>query len=193
MRNPIILLTTLSFVLASPCAPAQHPGFSTGMPGPKLMVLMLPEAKKELKLTKEQDKKLDTMVQNLKPDFAGLTPGKSLFDGIDREIGTILDEKQHARLVELWIQREGAFVLLLDEIADRLELAADQKSKLSEIAGAYSGKLMEAMQKGLRSRADVKKIQDMQAEHEKQMIALLTEAQAAKFEQMKGKKFTFKY
>lgn len=163
------------------------------MPGPKLMVLMLPEAKKELKLTKEQDKKLDTMVQNLKPDFAGLTPGKSLFDGIDREIGTILDEKQHARLVELWIQREGAFVLLLDEIADRLELAADQKSKLSEIAGAYSGKLMEAMQKGLRSRADVKKIQDMQAEHEKQMIALLTEAQAAKFEQMKGKKFTFKY
>lgn len=187
------VLTALAAVTLSAAGHAQ--GFNMGMPMPKLGVLMQPDVKKELKITKDQEKKLKEITQKMSANPGTPSPGapgSGMFGGIDKDLPELLTPDQMKRLNELWIQHEGAFVLNLEEISKPLEITDDQKSKISEAVAAYNDKLMEAMQRGIRSKGDVNKIKAFQAEAEKAILAVLTEAQSKKFTEMQGKKFKFK-
>lgn len=193
MTRTATMLSLLTLIATLPAA-MQNQGFNMGFLGSKFIIATTPDSKKELKITKEQDKKLQELLKGGPTGgFGGQAMGSGeMFAPFDKELPTILDTDQMKRLTELWIQREGPLVLSADEVAKPLELSDEQRAAIRSFYDAYIEKMGAQMEKGISSRGDINKIKKQQAEAEKAVLAVLTPDQAAKFEAMKGKKFKFK-
>jgi hypothetical protein len=192
-RFPVVVL---ALALSTVQAQAQIPGINLGFTKPKITVLMLPEVKEELKLTKQQDKAVQASLKS-KQGGLGSTPisgfgGQGIMGALDSDLPSILTPEQLTRLNELWIQHEGAVVLEIEEIAKALKLTEDQRGKIEDLVKQFRHTQLEMMRGGLGSQGDMKKIETLQAETDKKILAVLTEAQLKMFGEMQGKTFKFK-
>lgn len=177
-------------VVAFVSAPAQ---MGLGMEMPKMMTLMLPEVKKELKITKDQDKQLNQSMKEMqKNPSAMMGSGETLMDGVDKDLEAILSPEQYSRLVELWIQHEGPIVLHRKSLRTKLEVSEEQGEKLDAAHVEMQQAVQAIMMKGIRSKGDANKLKAVQDDFGKKALAILTPAQAEKFTAMQGKPFKFK-
>ena len=110
----------------------------------------------------------------------------------ESKLGEILDPIQMDRLVGLFIQRDGARTLNSKIISTRLEITGDQKVKIAdqeEIAGEEMRSLYGG---GGGGGGDMReKMDKMRKDSEEKITGLLTAAQKAKMEELKGAKFEF--
>ena len=162
-----------------------------GGPSAKSTVAIMPDVQKELKMTRDQKKQLQDAMMHLSPDTIQMTGDmSSINDATDAKALASLDADQLARLDELWIQYNGAKVLTLKSIADKLVLTADQSSKIKDIWDTYSQVLMDGMQHA-RSQGAVNALKKKKQEANDAALALLTPDQAKSFAAMQGKPFKF--
>ena len=166
---------------------------------------------KELELTDDQKSSVQKFQQdmmaemgNMRGQFQGMSPEDiqakmaEIAKDHRKKIADILLQPQMDRLDEIslqWGMQQGAAgTLSRDDIAAKLTLTDDQKSKLKDIGDEAQAKVMELFSGGPpaddQERQDrMKKMQDFGTEQKDKSLAVLTDEQKSKLEKMEGKKF----
>jgi Spy/CpxP family protein refolding chaperone len=212
------LLAAAVLTLSTADVTAQDQGraraFRTGgeSPNDPTYLLASESVQKELSLTDSQK----TSIQKLRDAESGAHPFLRGLIGLSQDeiqkkleqhakenrdrVSKILTPQQTARLNEINIQVAGVAALSFDDVAEKLELTAEQKEKLANLAdearhkqtelnAANNGQSLDDV-KRTRAREDYKqKLNEVTAERKNQAIALLTDEQQAAFKKLQGKKF----
>ncbi len=157
----------------------------------KMMLLQLPEVKKEIKLTKDEDKQIQELMKQVQADpmsMAGSIDLHYMTKGIDAKAVQILQDDQKSRLEEIWYQANGLFALSEDEAAVPLGLSQEVRTKIGEISTDHDKKSMDLM---MNARSNMHGLQKALDANDKQAIdaitALLTPQQIEKWKTMQGK------
>lgn len=189
------------------------PGFggAGGFGGPT-MLLAIPEVQAELGLSDEQKAQLETLSNDTREAMRGTFGGgnfremtqeqreqafaaaREKMEAVRKEaeakLDKILTDKQQERLEQLRLQREGLMALARPEVVSALGLTAEQQEKIAKIREELRPQRPEGgadqdraeMFRQMRERGE-----KMQAD----IMAVLTDAQKAKLEEMKGAAFEF--
>ncbi len=186
-------------------------GFGGGGP---LALLRMEEVQKELELTDEQKSEIQKLAesqrgqrgqggdrqnfQNLSQEerqqrFAQLREQAEARAKETREkLAEILLPHQSERLDQLVIQQQGINALNNPEVQAKLELTDDQKEKLRQVPQELREQLFQGGGRGEGdAQARREQFEKFRTEMESKMLAVLTDAQKQKFEELKGKKFDF--
>jgi Spy/CpxP family protein refolding chaperone len=169
---------------------------------PAVTLAQLEEVEKELKLTDEQQQKAEALNeelnnarreawQNAAGDFEKVREDVSkLYRDFTAKFNAGLEEPQQKRLEEIFIQVNGPIVLTIETIADELMLSDDQKTKLEAAAADSRSQAFDSFQDFQNMSEDerAKKVQDLIGSRDKSLLAVLSDEQKEKFEQMKGEK-----
>ncbi len=221
MQRSFTALLTAALVLASGLSVmaqppggrggGRGPGFGGGFGGNSFLIGM-EAVQKELAVTDAQKEKITKMQEEARAAFQG---GGNFRDMSDEEraklrtqmeerakkteetIKSMLDEKQYARLNELSLQQAGVMALSRPDVAEKLKLADDQKTKIRELAeanrpGAGGGR--GGFNPNATQEERQKAMEEARARREKfntDVLAVLTADQKKSFEDMQGKKFEF--
>lgn len=199
IRSIVVILLVATSVAAQPRQWRGPGSFGRrGMMADSLTFLTgIPEVQKELELSTEQQELLQALQADFRDQLFGLGRGgdgesrERLREGIrksgDELVTTVLEAKQTQRLSQIRLQREGIRALVRTEIVKSLEISDAQLEKIREING--SGSRGEENRRGDNPadrgpRTDPKVLAE-------QVLALLTDHQKAKWEELKGPEFTF--
>lgn len=81
-------------------------------------------------------------------------------------------------------------MLTVEAVADELMLSEEQKQKLAEAADDSRAEVFDSFQdlQNMTEEERAKKIQELVESRDKSLLAVLTDEQKEKFEQMKGEK-----
>ena len=158
------------------------------------MIAMMPEAKKELKLTKDQEKKMNQAVNEMGDSANGgaLPAGFDMMNpmaSLDPKLDDILDETQKKRMEEMFLWVNGGYALLDAKVATALELTDEQKAAAKALESERKKEMMSLLAAGASGYKSIKKNAE---ECGVKLLALLTPDQAKKFEELKGKQFKFR-
>ncbi|MEX2244337.1 MAG: hypothetical protein WD716_10895 [Fimbriimonadaceae bacterium] len=178
-------------ILAAAVCPAQRS--MTGATS-RLMLVMSPDVKKEIKVTKAQDKQIQEAMKVLQQEMQAGTRPIDLSDpmgSMDVDLTPILDDAQRARLEELYLQANTGYALSDPKVAAALELTDDQKQKVKTSKTEAAKQLLTLLSEA-RSASAMKAAKKKQEELGVAMLDVLTAEQRAKFEALKGKEFKFK-
>lgn len=187
-------------------------GFGRGMGGGMMggaMLLNRADVQKELNLTDEQKTKLQATRAAMREEMQGqmanlrdMTPEEQqkkmaeLQANVDKKIAAILTAEQYKRYKELALQQEGGRALLRADLQKELGISAAQKTRLEGVE-RDSQRERQMLMQGIRDasaderQAMLQKLQKMTTDTDAKYVAVLTDVQKSKFEQMKGKKFEF--
>ncbi len=222
MQRSWAVMLTAAVVLASGVSVMAQPpqgrggggrGMGGGFGGSAFLVAM-EAVQKELAVTDAQKEKLTKLREEAMAGLGG-GGGANFRDMSDEDraklrtqmeerakkteesLKSILDEKQAARLNELVIQQAGVAALGRPEVAAKLNLTDEQKTKLREQAEASRGQGGPG-RGGFNPNASQeerqKAMEEARARREKttaDAMAVLTSEQKKTFEDMQGKKFEF--
>lgn len=169
----------------------------------------LPEVQAELKLNDEQKKLASEHLAKLREKQASLAPGGGGGGGggamqaaraemlkmgaeMDTAFAAKLDDAQKSRMNGLIAQVNGAAALMDASIAKELEITEAQAGKLKAANDANQTARREATQSAQDKSPEERTaaMTKLTAEHNKSLMALLTEAQTKKLETLKGAPLT---
>ncbi len=182
-------------------------------------LLTIKEVRDELKMDEEQTKEMEAFTKELREEmqtqFAGFGGGRGGPGGpggggaapdmtkinealasmqlkSESKLEKILDPVQMDRLVGLFIQRDGARTLNSKIISTRLEITEDQKAKIADQEKIAGEEMRSLYGGGGGGGGDMReKMDKMRKDSEEKITGLLTAAQKAKMEELKGAKFEF--
>lgn len=200
MKRFHVMVAVVALVGMTITAEAQRQSGLIPYFGPRSLerLLTISSVQNELNLTAEQKEELEALrdrgvhrIVNL--PYLSREEQQQKFQEVGKPFKAVLDEKQQIRLEELHIQHDGAFVLALAEIAEKVGLEQAQKEKIKKILDDAS---IEQGNRPLTSDQElVKKYFAEARERGKkakvEILAVLTTAQKETFEKMQGAKFTF--
>lgn len=178
-----------------------------------LMLMSSEPVQKELGLSEDQAKAINTIATQMRTDAMEIMSGLQDLTPEEREqelpnvmemvtekavdlqkkVDEILDDKQTTRMGELSLQRRGVDALSDAKVVDALKLTDDQKKELATIQDEAGAKQEEIIKEGLGGDRNAlrEKIQALQKETGDKALTVLTDAQRDGFEKMKGAKFDF--
>ena len=178
-------------LLAAAICPAQRSMIGATS---RLMLTMSPDVKKELKVTKDQDKKIQEAMKVMQAELQSGSRQIDLSDpmgSMDLDLTPILDPAQRTRLEELYLQANSGYALADPKVAAALALTDEQKEKAATAKSEATTELMKLMGE-MRSNSAVKALKKRQLELGDKMLEILTAEQKTKLETLKGKPFKFK-
>jgi Spy/CpxP family protein refolding chaperone len=111
------------------------------------------------------------------------------------KVEEILLPNQVKRIKEIILQQQGIRALSNPEVIAELEITDDQKAQFEKVgqenreAMQKLGEEMQAAGESVDREAMGQKFQELRETNEKNMLAVLTDAQKSEFETMKGEKF----
>ncbi len=185
-----IIAPAFLLLLAAVC-PAQRS--MTGATS-RLMLVMTPDVKKEIKVTKDQDKKIQEAIKAMQAEVQAGTRPMDLSDpmgSFDLDFTPILDDAQRMRLEELFIQANSGYALIDPKVAVALGLTNEQKQSVKTAKTEALTELMKLMGE-MRSASAMKALKKRHEEIGVKMLDILTADQKTKLETLKGKPFKFK-
>ena len=204
IRMPVIVVLLLLATIAQAQPPGRPRGrgrFGRGGPSSPLAFLVsMAEVQKELKIDTVQEKLLDALLDDLREQRGAFRGGFNGPPG-DREaqfqeyrrhtqklnrqgedlLATIFEPEQRARFNQIRIQYEGVRALDRDEVTQVLGLTDTQLQVIREI------RERDELPDGSRDREVRRPGQQREAD----MLAVFTEEQKKKWEDMQGKAFAF--
>jgi Spy/CpxP family protein refolding chaperone len=210
----LTMATCLTACLVASTSSAQPAGgrFGRGMgfPGGERMMLLANEkVQQELELVDEQKQQIKEISDNLRTELQGAFAGGQDLSQEEREkrrtqvrektqeaskkLDELLLPHQTERLKQIVLQVQGPRALADEEVAQTLNLSEEQKKQLTSIQEETQRQMRELFragggQDGDRQAAFAKVREAQQAASEK-MLAVLTDEQRTKFEEMKGEAF----
>jgi hypothetical protein len=176
--------------LAAVCLAQRSPTGTTS----RTMLAMMPDVKKELKVTKGQDKQIIAAMKEMEQRAQNGQLSLDLSDpmaSFDVDMGPILDDAQEQRLEGLYAQYNGGFALADAKFVSALAINEETLAKVKAIKSTAARELPQMLMNA-RSASAAKEADKKREEFSIQMLALLSDEQKAKFEAMKGKPFKFK-
>lgn len=155
-------------------------------------LLRAKEVQEALKLTDEQKEKItkinDDASEAMREAFQD--GGREKIAEITKEtsakVNEVLDDGQEKRLMGIMIQVNPVAALMDPSVAKELNITDDQKTKMREAAAGFRDKFGEL--RDLSREERTKKMEEIQAEVSKAVLAELTSDQQAQLEKLKGEK-----
>jgi hypothetical protein len=198
----ILSASLLSLLLGGSTAMAQRGG---GTPmGPqqftRFQLATLPEVQSELSLDESLKKSATEMLEKMREEQrslnqegggdrqAAMAKVNELRKTLNQEFTSKLSEEQKGRLTGIMVQVAGVAALMDTEVQSLLAITAEQKKELSEA----QAKNREASREAMRGARDLspeernEKMAKLRAEADKVIMAVLTDDQKAKLEEVKG-------
>ena len=197
-----ILLLASAVLSQPPGGPGRGFGGPGGFQATPRTLLAIAEVCKELGISDDQKKQIDHLLAEVQrqmqasfgrmnfEDLQKLSPeerqkrfeearktSEEAGRKADEKLEAILNAKQRARLSQLRIQREGLAAFNRPEIVRQLGLTDDQRDKLRRIQEQSFGPFAGGPQTQVKALADAR--------------AVLTDAQKAQWDELKGKEFKF--
>lgn len=211
MKKTLKTLAVTAFLVVSALSMAQGRGGGMRMMGGGGMTMLLgrDDVKAEIKLTDDQSSKLDAQRQAMMEDMrarmqngggggdreAMMKEFQEAAKKAEKEALAVLDDKQRARLKELWIQHEGNNVIGNEEIQKDLGMTNDQKAKVKSLQESSRQAMSEIFQKMQNNEIDRSEIRPLMEKNQKAMAEelgkILTADQTAKLKTMGGAPFKF--
>ncbi len=175
-------------------------------------LLNMPSVQKELELVDDQKAKIteanEKMMASMRDLFSGMQPmqdmsaeerqkameemGKKMQpiqDELKKAVEGILLPNQVKRLKEIALQVSGTSALSDKQIQDDLKLSADQVAKIKTINEDMGKKMRDLFTEAAGDFQSLRpKMQELRQDTEKQLTGVLTDAQKASLEKMKGQK-----
>ncbi|MBS1723882.1 MAG: hypothetical protein JSS66_13120 [Armatimonadetes bacterium] len=188
MKRFFALSVLLPFFSVALC---QH--MMPGLNG-KIVLLAMLEVKKELKLTKQQEDQIREIQQKAQKDPTGfgMPDMHYMLKPIDVKVVEVLDEGQRARLQELWLQDNGPLAISEPSVAATLELDEATTGKVKEIGKEFDRASMDLLMAVQRThKMDKPAMEKLQKDTNDKILALLSEGQLKKWQEMLGKPFKF--
>jgi Spy/CpxP family protein refolding chaperone len=151
-------------------------------------LLRAKEVQDALKLTDEQKEKITKINDDAREAMqeGGREKFAEIMKDTSEKINEVLDDGQEKRLTGILIQVNPVAALMDPAVAKELNITDDQKTKMRDAA---MGSREEYGKLGDLSREERgKKIEEIQAEVSKKVMAELTSDQQAQLEKMKGEK-----
>ena len=134
----------------------------------------------------------DVAPEERKRRFAEITKrAKSEAEETRKQIERVLSPKQLTRLRQLALQLRGVEGLEDKEVQEQLKLTEEQKRQLKQVRDRVNQQMRELWRPGSPMPKEVRreKYRALLEDAEAKALALLTAAQKAQFEEMKGPKF----
>jgi hypothetical protein len=175
-------------------------------------LLNMPSVQKELEIVDDQKTKIaeanEKMMTSIREVFSGMEPPspdmtpeemtkrreemqkkmQPLQDAFIKSIESILLPNQVKRLKEIALQIAGVQALNDKQVQDELKLSPDQTAKIKSIGEASMKKIQDLFSGGGDPQAAMQKMPEIRQDTEKQLMGVLTDAQKASLEKMKGQK-----
>jgi len=203
------MVALVATVALTSTALAQRGGGGFGMRGGGggIGMLRTPEVQTELKLTDEQKTKVTALSEKLQSERRG--QGQNFQDlsaeerqkmmadrraAEDKQLGEILNADQMKRYHQLQLQQTGMMAVTQKDVADQLNLTADQKTKIQEIVSAQQAEMRSMFQGGGGGgdrSAMREKMMAMRKQTDDKIAAVLTDDQKSKWKELTGAPFTF--
>jgi hypothetical protein len=183
------------------------------------MLLPIAEVQKELKLSEDQKRQIETLtaevrekamasfgginfqeLQNLSQDEREKRMGEvrkkieAISKEVDEKISKTLDDKQLERLKQLQLQRDGAMALNRPEVIKKLGLSNEQQAKIKKIQEDARPKDFPRFDRNQSSedrRAAIQKMREQSDKVQKDVFGVLTDDQMLEWTEMCGKPFKF--
>lgn len=206
-RKMVGLVALAALLIATPLMAQERQGRRGGRGGftiSKAQLLQNENVQKELELVDDQKTALAAIAEEAREGRRGgggfdpdATPEErakargerqARMAAIDKKIDAVLLPPQRTRLNEVYVQALGASALSNEAIAKELGIGPDQQEKIATVQQEAMAAMREAFQGG---NFDREKAQELRAESEKKVMAVLSAEQQAKLEKMKGKKVDF--
>jgi Spy/CpxP family protein refolding chaperone len=160
----------------------------------KFMMYMKPEVKKELKISKEQDKRINAGVQeaakSMQERGAAGIDFTNIYKPMDDALLAELDEVQKARLDEIYLQYNGAAVLRFEERAVQFGLTDEQKAAVKPINKKLDDDAMAALRSG--GSDPMKKVRPLVKAANDEILEKLTPEQRDAWTKALGKELKIK-
>ncbi|HEX5446728.1 MAG TPA: Spy/CpxP family protein refolding chaperone [Pirellulales bacterium] len=161
-------------------------------------LLRMPEVRKELETTDEQNSQIDEALAALNEQMrlaAARETSEAAQKKADEKLAGILNAKQVSRLEGLRLQREGAGALLRPEVAKKLGLTEQQREQLRAVraksrSAGPGGASFQSMSEDERREFSAQ-MQKRRETTESEMLAVLTAEQRQTIDELKGNKFAF--
>lgn len=191
-------LFTLVLVAATALARAQS---ELPINQPLFVTVLLPDVKKALKVTPEQDKKIADILSGIIQEQEGgriaiMLTGSTDIGELEKSVLGVLDDKQKSRTQELWLQLAGYLGLEREEHRKAVGLTDDQAKQFDAVADEFRETMraffMEVHGDGEEVKIDTKKMKSIREASNAKIAKFLTEEQTAKWKSMLGEKFEFK-
>lgn len=162
----------------------------------RFMMLMQPDVRKEIKLTKEQDQAIQDFLKNAQSNSGSMAGMMNLnmvnpAGALPESLASKFEEGQRQRLEELFLQYNSGLALMDPEVAKSLELTEEQSAGVQEI-GSEAGKEVQQLMMNMRSQSAANKLKETRRAYAEKLLGLLTTEQRAKLVEMSGKPFKFK-
>ena len=172
-------------------------GMGRGMS--RLMLLRAESVQKALDLSDDKVSEIQAIMEDVMPGVGGGggggggRPDPEAMAGAEKEIMGLLDDKQKKRLLGIFAQASGARALVDADVAKELKIDDDLKEeiqgKLDDMATGMREKMQGIMEEtGGDRQAAMAKMQELRAEMDKEVLALLSDSQKKALEELKGEK-----
>ena len=186
---------SLAFVLPvafAACAQAQMM-MPFGLNG-KVMLVETREVKKEIKLSPDQDKQIQSLLKDAEKNASsyGLPDMHYMTRALDQRLDSILNADQSARLQQLFLQANGLLTLTEKSVSDALGISDDVLNQAKSIIKTRDKDTMDAAMSVQKTKKfDQKKIDEINKSANDALVALLTAEQVEKWKSMQGAPFKF--
>ncbi|MBS1725274.1 MAG: hypothetical protein JST51_01025 [Armatimonadetes bacterium] len=156
-------------------------------------VIQRRDVRVELKVTPEQSKQIDGLIQAFANQPKSKTPAAGLafsgaIDKTEKDILAVLNDEQRQRLSEIRVQIKGATSLSDDDVATELKLTDDQKASIKKRRSEATSQLVRELQKPKHGQLD-KVMEDISKQEETDLLAMLTDDQRDSLTKLAGKPF----
>jgi len=192
--HSIIVFACLIGLASSAIAQDQRRGgFGFAMFGRSSFLIDMPEVLVELGVADEQKELLDALDADLSDQrrvifLDGGHQLRSRIEAFERRgeqlVTVVLEPDQANRLTELRLQREGARALRRPDVLDKLELSEAQRKEIDSVFKASESQQIESV-------FDLNQIRQQLEKQEADILAVMTDEQKARWEELKGKPFQF--
>jgi chloramphenicol O-acetyltransferase len=196
----LLLLSVLTFITCVDVANAQGPNRRLFGNIASSQIAGLDEVVKEVGITDEQKKKIETLTEEMIAEFGDIfQEAQGDFDKIGREIQklqsvihkdllAVLDEKQRERMQQIYVQVNNGCVLTDDSVVKALEITDDQKKKIASALQSNQQEVFGVFQQfqSMSEEEQAKKQSEIIEARDKAMIDVLTDEQKTKHEAAKG-------
>ena len=209
LLRAVALIAALIAITGTPAAAQKRGGHPRGGPAG---LLMIPEVQRELKLESGELDRLESLHRDMgakaQETFSGLQNlpreerdrrFQAFGAEYQRRIDAILDDRQRKRLKQLDYQRGGARSLGRKDVAEALDLSADQRQRIqSTFEGEHEA--MKAAAESIRTGTTMtpdqreefgRKFREIRAQTDARVLAVLTERQERQWQSMQGAPFKF--
>lgn len=181
----------LSFLVFTAATTVQAQMMPIGLNG-KIMLLAFNEVKKEIHLSKDQDKQIQKIGEDMQKDSSQLKiPDMHYMTRpMDDKLVGILDQAQNTRINELFWQFNGLFALTENDLCDALALSDDVRASCKILIKAYDKEVTDELM-SRKGKMDKKKNAELREKTLAGLAALLTPEQSEKWIALQGKPFKF--